>query len=56
VRQPLREMGSTATKLLLDLIEETGELEVPYIKLPTELIVRQSTASPDESTLLNHSR
>jgi LacI family transcriptional regulator len=56
VRQPLREMGNTATKLLLDLIEETGELETPYIKLPTELIVRQSTASPDDSTLLNHSR
>jgi LacI family transcriptional regulator len=56
VRQPLREMGNTATKLLLNLIEETGEVEAPYVKLPTELIVRQSTASPDDSVLLNQSR
>jgi LacI family transcriptional regulator len=52
VHQPLQEMGSTATKLLLDLIEETGEPEVPSIRLPTKLIIRQSTTTPDESVLL----
>jgi LacI family transcriptional regulator len=53
VRQPLREMGATATRLLLDLIEETGEADTPFIKLSTELIIRQSTMSPDGSVLLH---
>jgi LacI family transcriptional regulator len=51
VRQPLREMGMAATRLLLDLIEETGEPEASSIKLPTELIIRQSTVSPAHSVL-----
>jgi LacI family transcriptional regulator len=53
VRQPLREMGTTATRLLLDLIEEGGEPGASSLRLPTELIIRQSTVSPAESVLHN---
>lgn len=50
VRQPMREMGARATRMLLERI--AGEdLEPPRIELPTELIVRDtcratSTATP----------
>lgn len=43
VRQPLCEMGAAATRLLLSLIKGT-EAAVPRISLPTELVVRGSSA------------
>ncbi|MFT5195511.1 MAG: LacI family transcriptional regulator [Cellvibrionaceae bacterium] len=43
VRQPQREIGRTATRLLVDLIENPGR-ELETITLETELIVRKSTA------------
>jgi LacI family transcriptional regulator len=45
MRQPLQEMGRTATQLLLDLINIPGE-RPDSIVLPTELILRESTAPP----------
>lgn len=44
VRQPLREMGKQATRLLLELIEER-QLGGERIGLPTELIVRATCRS-----------
>ncbi len=45
VRQPLQEMGRVATQLLLDWINAPEE-KPRSIVLPTELIFRESTASP----------
>lgn len=45
VRQPLQEMGRTAARLLAELIEKP-ETETRSIKLPTKLIIRDSTAPP----------
>ena len=56
VHQPLRDMGATATRLLLDLIEETDEPDAAAVKLNTELIIRQSTTTPDGSVLLSPDR
>lgn len=42
VRQPLQAMGSAAMRMLLDLLE--GRETVSHVRLPTELIVRGSTA------------
>ena len=48
VRQPIREKGSVATGLLLDLIE--GKLsEAQHIVLPTTLIVRESSGIVSEN-------
>jgi len=45
VRQPFRDMGAAAAKLLLALI--AGEAQVQTrIELPTTLIVRAGTAPP----------
>ena len=45
VRQPVYQLGSTAASLLIDLIE--GKSEPPqHIILPTELVIRESCASP----------
>jgi LacI family transcriptional regulator len=45
VRQPLTEMASLATRMLLTLID--GEdLETPRVELATPLVVRASTAGP----------
>ncbi|HEX6524536.1 MAG TPA: LacI family DNA-binding transcriptional regulator [Streptosporangiaceae bacterium] len=45
VRQPLAEMGSVAAQMLADLIG--GNAPAPgRVELPTELIVRESTAPP----------
>lgn len=43
VRQPLPEMGTTAVRMLLDLLH--GEAPRP-VRMPTTLIVRESTAPP----------
>ena len=45
VRQPLREMGRTAVRHLMSILAEPGQSPARIV-LPTELIVRQSTASP----------
>jgi DNA-binding LacI/PurR family transcriptional regulator len=46
VNQPLRDMAGTATKLLLDLARGI-ESASTRVDLVTELVVRESTASPD---------
>ncbi|GHJ47664.1 transcriptional regulator [Catellatospora sp. TT07R-123] len=52
VRQPLQEMGTAATQMLLRLIN--GErLDTPRIELATELVVRASTAPPRDSRAAN---
>jgi len=48
VRQPLAEMGRAAAQMLGDLIEGTP-LRSSRVELFTELIVRESTASPAEA-------
>jgi LacI family transcriptional regulator len=45
VRQPLTDMGHRATQMLLDLIQKPEEKQNSII-LPTELIIRESTAPP----------
>ncbi|WP_308121579.1 LacI family DNA-binding transcriptional regulator [Actinotalea ferrariae] len=45
VRQPLREMASTATRMVLDLAEGRPPTNL-QIDLATELVVRESTAPP----------
>jgi LacI family transcriptional regulator len=47
VRQPLEEMGRAATQMLLDMLK-SPEKSVSRIELPTELIVRDSTAAPKD--------
>jgi DNA-binding LacI/PurR family transcriptional regulator len=43
VRQPLREKGAVATGLLLDVIERKAS-EAQHVVLPTELVIRESSA------------
>lgn len=45
VRQPLEQMGSIATRMLLKYIVEPDQ-PVERIELPTELIIRQSCREP----------
>ncbi|NJN53793.1 MAG: LacI family transcriptional regulator [Anaerolineae bacterium] len=45
MRQPLQEMGKTATQLLLSLIDRQRERPASIV-LPTELMHRESTAPP----------
>jgi ABC-type sugar transport system substrate-binding protein len=48
VRQPLQEMGATATEFLLELAE--GSATTPRrVNLATELVARESSAPPPES-------
>ena len=46
VRHPLFELGRQAGLLLCDLID--GKLDEQHLELPSELIVRQSTAPPSD--------
>jgi len=48
VRQPLSEMGRTAVKVLVRLLERRVS-ETPHIELATRLVVRESTAPPRRS-------
>jgi LacI family transcriptional regulator len=48
VRQPLEEMGRTATSLLNRLLERQ-RFETLHIELATRLVVRESTAAPSRS-------
>jgi LacI family transcriptional regulator len=53
VDQHVQELGRAAVQVLVDLIEHPGrhgESEPIHITLPTELIVRRSTAPPAVST------
>ncbi|SFC66913.1 transcriptional regulator, LacI family [Nocardioides terrae] len=45
VAQPLQEMGTTALRVLLALLSGQQEVE-RHVRLPTELVVRASTAPP----------
>ncbi|MBI5282380.1 MAG: LacI family DNA-binding transcriptional regulator [Candidatus Solibacter usitatus] len=48
VRQPMRDMGRLALETLLQLL--SGAATQPNIKVPGELIVRQSTSAPMENS------
>lgn len=50
VRQPVREMGRVATRLLVEAIM-TPTMTPRQVLLPTELVVRHSTAAPPTSKL-----
>jgi LacI family transcriptional regulator len=45
VRQPLEQMGRVATQMLLDLLKNP-EQAINRMELPTELVIRDSTAAP----------
>jgi LacI family transcriptional regulator len=45
VRQPLVEMGRTATRMLLEYIKDPQRL-IERVELPTELVIRQSCRPP----------
>ena len=44
IEQPLHEMGAEALRMLVDLID--GKARSTHLRLPTELVVRASTAPP----------
>lgn len=44
VRQPLAEMGATAVRMLLGMLSDGGPRD--QVRMPTRLVVRDSTASP----------
>jgi LacI family transcriptional regulator, galactose operon repressor len=46
VRQPLRELGCAAARLLVDRIERSNSDKQTNIVLPCELVVRKTTMSP----------
>lgn len=48
VRQPLRSMGQVATRILIERIEDPT-LPTKRVEFPTELIVRESCQSPEQS-------
>ncbi|MAT98137.1 MAG: LacI family transcriptional regulator [Anaerolineaceae bacterium] len=48
MRQPLQEMGRSATQMLLDMLKNPETMPESII-FPTELIVRESTAPPQPS-------
>jgi LacI family transcriptional regulator len=45
VRQPMRLIGQTATELILARLAG-GDAAVRHVELPTELVVRATTAPP----------
>jgi LacI family transcriptional regulator len=47
VRQPLEQMGRVATQMLLEIFKNP-ESKPKRIELPTELIIRDSTAKPKD--------
>ena len=53
VRQPMREMGKRATRMLLDQINHE-EPRQPRIELPTELIIRGTCRSTDADQAGSH--
>ncbi|MBW7959655.1 MAG: LacI family DNA-binding transcriptional regulator [Candidatus Promineofilum sp.] len=51
VRQPLYESGARGAELLLEQIDSDAGRPVQHVVLPTELVVRRTTAPPAESLL-----
>jgi len=49
VRQPLEQMGRVATQMLLDIVKDVNN-RATRIQLPTELILRDTTAPPKDRT------
>jgi LacI family transcriptional regulator len=47
VRQPLEQMGRVATQLLLEILKNPGRI-IDRLELPTELVIRDSTAPPKD--------
>jgi len=47
IRQPLEQMGRVATQMLLDSLEKP-EKAINRLELPTELVIRDSTAPPKD--------
>ncbi len=54
VRQPMRQMGRMAMETLLHLL--TGSESVQSVKVPGELIIRESTAPPRDSNMPKETR
>ncbi len=52
VRQPLQEMGRVATRILVQMIEKSSSAP-NQIALPTELIIRESTAPPPKQIIIS---
>lgn len=50
VRQPLYETGARGAELLMEMVDSGNRLPVEHIYLPTELIVRRTTAAPRAQT------
>lgn len=46
VRQPLYETGARGAELLMEMVDSGNHLPVEHIYLPTELMVRRTTAPP----------
>ncbi len=49
IRQPLEQMGRIATQMLLEILQKP-ECSPKRIELPTEIIIRDSTAKPKDRT------
>jgi len=49
VRQPLEQMGRVATQMLLDILKN-AQINPTRIELPTELIIRSTTAALKDMT------
>jgi DNA-binding LacI/PurR family transcriptional regulator len=49
VRQPLYETGARGAELLMEMVDSGNRLPVEHIYLPTELVVRRTTAVPSVS-------
>jgi len=45
VTQPLHEIGAAAMRMLLAFLAKE-EVTAPHLRLPTSLVVRESTAAP----------
>lgn len=51
VRQPIYEIATTATRLLVDLLGHNA-LPTPHHEIPTSLVIRASTAGPSQQPCL----
>jgi DNA-binding LacI/PurR family transcriptional regulator len=48
VRQPATELGAAAAKAILKRLRAPNQEMVDQVLLPTQLIVRESTAAPNQ--------
>lgn len=53
IRQPLYDTGARAAELLLELLESAETKPPQHIQLPTELVIRQTTAPYDPEAATN---